>query len=331
LIGKELEDKIGSMSKFPDKIPLPAEIFKKRAERRKEILSTTMKGVWLRIAVISAELIGFFYLDSSALLLDALSSVMDIGASLLLMLCVGLAAKPPDRHHPFGHGRFEPVAGLQLGIFLVAIGTYLGYSQLSIAVSESYTKAISAYAWMIPLAAVFLLEIGYQYLRKVAKKQNSPALRAEAIHYRIDSVSSLFAVVALGFGAYFPKYSHLLDHIGALSIAIFMIGIGVKATLENLNQILDRVPAPEYFKRVHEAAMRVEEVLATEKIRIQSYGPDAHVNIDIELDPKLSVEIAHEITQKVRFEIQTEWPAVRDVIVHVEPYYENDHSSIEWL
>jgi cation diffusion facilitator family transporter len=319
------------MSKFPDKIPLPEEIFKKRAERRKEILFTTIKGVSLRLTVILAEIIGFIYLGSSALLLDALSSVMDIGASLILMLCVGLADKAPDRHHPFGHGRFEPIAGLQLGIFLVVIGGYLGYQQLSVVVSDPSGEAISAYAWMIPLAAVFLLEIGYQYLKRVAKRQNSPALKAEAIHYRVDSLSSLFAVVALGFAAYFPKHSHLLDHIGAFAIAIFMIGIGTKATLENLNQLLDRVPSPEYFKTVHKAAMNVTEVMATEKIRIQSYGPDAHVNIDIELDPSLSVEVAHAITQKVRYEIQKAWPAVRDVIVHVEPYYENDHSSIEWL
>ena len=319
------------MSKFPDKIPLPEEIFKKRAERRKEILSTTIRGISLRLTVILAEIAGFAYLGSSALLLDALSSIMDILASLILMLCVGLAAKAPDRHHPFGHGRFEPIAGLQLGIFLVVIGGYLGYQQLSVAISEPSGVAISAYAWMIPLAAVFLLEIGYQHLKRVAKKQNSPALKAEAIHYRVDSLSSLFAVVALGFAAYFPKYSHLLDHIGAFAIAIFMIAIGTKATLENLNQLLDRVPSPEYFRTVHKAAMNVTEVMATEKIRIQSYGPDAHVNIDIELDPALSVEVAHAITQKVRYEIQKAWPAVRDVIVHVEPYYENDHSSIEWL
>ena len=55
------------------------------------------------------------------------------------------------------------------------------------------------------------------------------------------------------------------------------------------------------------------------------YGPDAHVSIDIEVEPTLSVEEAHEITQKVRQAIQVGWPSVRDVIVHVEPFYENDH------
>lgn len=313
------------MTKFPDKIPIPLEVFAQRKERKRQILHTSLRGVWLRCAIVLMELWGFWMLDSSSLLLDALSSLLDIGASCLLMLCIGLADKPPDRHHPFGHGRFEPIAGLQLGVFLVFIGGYLAVKQAVALASETSSLPMNPHAWLIPAAAVALLEMAYQHMKKVAKKQNSPALLADAVHYRIDSVSCLFAVVALSFGAYFPKYSLMLDHAGAIFIALLMVGIGVKAAWGNLHQILDRVPSEEYFARVHAASMRVPGVMATEKLRIQSYGPDAHVSIDVEVDPLLSVEVAHAITQRVRLEIQKEWPAVRDVIVHVEPYYANDH------
>jgi len=298
----------------------PSSVSEKREERRKEILHTILRGVWLRLIIILAEIIGFFYLSSSSLLLDGLSSLLDIGASLLLYLCVHLADKPPDRNHPFGHGRFEPVAGFQLGVFLVIVGGYLGVKQCIAAVQETSLAAINSYAWIIPLVAVVFLEIGYRHLKRVARKQNSSALLADAIHYRIDAISSLFAVLALALGAYFPKYSLTLDHTGAGLIALFMIGIGVKAAWENLHPLLDRAPDKSYFKAVHEAAMRVKGVKGTEKLRIQYYGPDAQVSIDIEVDPLLTVELAHLITQKVRVEIQKSWPAVRDVIVHVEPY-----------
>ncbi|MCB1136629.1 MAG: cation transporter, partial [Chlamydiia bacterium] len=76
---------------------------------------------------------------------------------------------------------------------------------------------------------------------------------------------------------------------------------------------------------VRTAALRVPGVRETEKIHLQVYGPDALVGIDIEVDPKMPVDEAHDITQKVRAEIQKDWPAVRDVIVHVEPYYPGDH------
>jgi divalent metal cation (Fe/Co/Zn/Cd) transporter len=89
--------------------------------------------------------------------------------------------------------------------------------------------------------------------------------------------------------------------------------------------MMDRIPNPRFFEKVKNAARSVDGVEETEKIRIQLYGPDAHVDIDIEVDPHLTVEVAHKISQQVRAEIQKKWTAVRDVTVHVEPYYPNDH------
>lgn len=94
---------------------------------------------------------------------------------------------------------------------------------------------------------------------------------------------------------------------------------------DNLHQLLDRIPATHYFDTVKQAARRVKGVFGTEKIRIQLYGPDSHVDIDIEVEPEMSVLAAHEISQQVRVEIQKDWPAVRDVTVHIEPFYPNDH------
>ena len=316
------------MTQFPQRIGPPLIFYQKREERRQSMVRIALRGVMLRGWIVLAELWGFFYFSSSSLLLDALSSLFDIAMSLLLVLCICLADRPPDRHHPFGHGRFEPVAGLQLGLFLAILGGVLAYKQIIATVQERCSYEIASCAFLLPLGAMILLELGYRHLRRVAKEQNSPALFADAIHYRIDSISSLFATIALFLGSYVVPCSLILDHLGALLIALFMMGIGSKAAWENLHQILDRIPKASYFKVVHLAAMSVKGILATEKIRIQSYGPDAHVSIDIEVDPKLSVEVAHEMTQHVRLAIQTAWPSVRDVIVHVEPYYENDHTVL---
>ena len=313
------------MSKFPDKITVPQDVLLLREERRRCMVSAARRGVLFRSGIIIAEWIGFLYLGSAALLLDALSSLIDVAASLFLILCIRLADRPPDRHHPFGHGRFEPLAGFQLGVFLTGIGGWMFFRELTASFESDPWFVRSCDGWLVPMSAVVLLEIGYRHLRYTAKKQNSPALAADAIHYRIDSINSVFATIALLLGVYFPGYSHLLDHLGALVIAAIMVIIGMRAAKGNLDQILDRVPEDLYFQKVQTAALSIPGVLATEKIRIQSYGPDAHVSIDIEVEPDVSVESAHRITQLVRAEIQKQWPSVRDVIVHVEPYYEGDH------
>jgi len=289
------------------------------------MMLTARRGVALRSIIILAEILGFVFLNSSALLLDALSSLIDIASSLFLIFCIRFADKPPDRNHPFGHGRFEPIGGLQLGLLLAVIGGGMLIQQVSALSTVSEEKVIQPLTWLIPLGAVILLEISYQHLKRTAKRQHSPALLADAVHYRIDGINSLFAMVALLFAAYYPQYSNLCDHLGAVVIALLMVGIGIFAAKSNLNQLLDRAPPSEYFEKVKLAALNVEGVMATEKIRIQLYGPDAHVSIDVEVLPELSVELAHELTQRVRAEIQREWPAVRDVIVHVEPYYPGDH------
>lgn len=316
------------MPKFPPSIPLPEHVEKSRLQRRRQMMMTARRGVLLRCCIILAEGLGFVFLHSQSLLLDSLSSLFDVVASLFLIFCIRFADRPPDRNHPFGHGRFEPIAGLQLGLLLAGVGLGMLVQQISEMQSTTPREAaIHPLTWLIPCGAVILLEMAYRHLKHTAKEQKSPALLADAVHYRIDAINSLFAMFALLLAAYYPSYGSFFDHLGAVTIATLMIGIGSVAAWKNLHQLLDRVPDNIFFERVRKAAMKVDGVLETEKLRIQMYGPDALVSIDIEVFPDLSVELAHHLTQQVRAEIQKEWPAVRDVIVHVEPFYPNDHKE----
>jgi cation diffusion facilitator family transporter len=313
------------MNKYPESVPLPGSVQQSRLERRQQMIRMAKHGVLFRGIIILAELAGYALFNSSALILDAISTCFDIASSIFLIFCIRLADKPPDRNHPFGHGRLEPFAGLQLGVFLVIISIALIVQQTFASTHALVNTRISAFSWLIPFIAVILLEIAYHRLKRTAKKQNSPALLADAMHYRIDAINSVFATIALILAAFIPRYSALFDHIGALLIAILMGIIGAFAMRNNIHQLLDYVPSEKFFSLVKEAALRVEGVLATEKILIQTYGPDAHVDIDIEVAPDLSVEVAHQLAQAVRAEIQKAWPSVRDVIVHTEPYYPGDH------
>ncbi len=316
------------MLEYPKKLNPPIAVVRKRKERRKKLVQTASWGVIIRSMIIIFELFGVWLFASSALLMDALASIVDVVSSLLLIVFIRLADRPPDDNHPFGHGRYEPLVGLQLGLLLLVVGVGMLVQQLFKFYEASSTAVdvlMDSRAWIFPVVAVVLLEICYQVISRAAKKQNSPAMKADAFHYRIDAITSLFAAIALVCAALFPSWSHVIDHFGALLIALLMIVLGAYASRENVHQLLDHTPDASFFAKVRTAAMRAEGVLGTEKLGIQLYGPDAHVDIDVEVDPTLSVVVAHEISQKVRVEIQKEWPAVRDVIVHIEPYYPNDH------
>ncbi|KAF3363106.1 Uncharacterized protein PHSC3_000291 [Chlamydiales bacterium STE3] len=312
------------MNRFPDPLQLPKEVPIARQERVEVLVRSSTRGIIARLLVATVELVASVAFGSAALFMDALATAIDIATSIFLIFSFKFADRPPDRNHPFGHGRLEPLAGLQLGILLVVVGVGMAAYQFSNAVTEEHVL-ISPYLWIIPLGATVLFEICYQFMMRSANKQHSPALAADAWHYRVDGVTSLVAAIALILVAFLPNWGILIDHLGASFISIMMVVTGAKAARKNLNQLIDAIPEEGFFEKVKCAAMRVNGVFATEKIRIQHYGPDAHVNIDIEVEPALTVEKAHEISQQVRVEIQKEWPFVRDVIVHIEPYYPNDH------
>ncbi len=313
------------MTQFPKPIPLPDQVSIERVKRAKQLLWAARLGIFIRVAIILCEFAGVLLFGSAALLMDALSSSLDIVTSLLLMLFIRLAHRPPDENHPFGHGRYEPLAGLLIGILMIVVGLGMGSLQLFEISQPDDKSSIVPFLWIIPFAAMILLEISYQVMVRVAKRRHSPALAADAVHYRIDGLTSLFAAVALFIGSYMPDWSTEIDYMGAFFISVLMIVIGSFAVRNNLHQLMDHVPDADFFHRVRKAASRVDGVLGTEKIRIQLYGPDAHVDIDVEVDPKLPVDAAHCISQFVRAEIQKDWPQVRDVTVHIEPYYPEDH------
>jgi len=316
------------MAGFPDPIVLPDTISQSRTQRNRALLKAAKWGVLIRFSIIVFEMIGYLIFGSAALKMDALSSLVDVAATILLIFFIKLADKPPDRNHPFGHGRYEPLAGLQLGISMILIGGGMLIHETFQFFQTPEVIAISRWAWTIPFVAVILLEISYRFVMRTALRENSPALAVEAAHYRVDGITSLLATIALIAAAYFPHLSWGIDQMGAIFIALFMVILGITAARSNIDQLLDRVPNPEFFKRVRLSALKVAGICDTEKIRIQLYGPDAQVWIDVEVDPQLSVEQAHKISQEVRAAIQKDWPAVRDVIVHIEPFYPNDHPPL---
>lgn len=312
-------------SAFPQPVEPQEEARQARDVRTRRLTRVTLAGVGVRLVIVAAELAGVVVYGSATLLVDALASLADVAASLLLVAAIRLAARPPDDDHPFGHGRYEPLAGLQLAVFLTGVGLYLFLRQLWSAATSVTEGDLSLVAASIPLVAAALLEIVSRLIRNIGRRHRSSALLAEAVHFRIDAVTSFIAAAGIAIAWTAPHYGHLIDHTSAMVLAAVVVWLGVRSVFENLHQLMDRVPEGASFERVRAAAAAVEGVLEVEKIRIQHAGPDAHVDIDIEVDPAIRVDEAHRIAQHVRATIQSSWPSVREVVVHVEPFYEGDH------
>lgn len=310
---------------FPRPLPLPQGVLEARQRRKEQLVRSVRQAMLLRLGIALLELAVVFLFGSAALLLDALSSLTDIVGSALLIACIAMAARPPDADHPFGHGRYEPLIGLGLAVVLVVAGGGLFLSQLSLLFQEKVPEPLPSFLWIVPFFAACTLEVASWIVRRSASQMHSSALAVEAAHYRIDAMTSVAAAVALFLAEYSEGWSYFFDHLGAAVIAAIMILLGLMGMRKNVQQLTDRIPHDDHFEMVRTAALSVSGVLGTEKLRIQAYGPDAFVSIDVEVDPTLTVEVAHQISQQVRVAIQQAWPSVQDAIVHIEPFYPGDH------
>lgn len=310
------------------KYQIPQSIIDFRLKRFSMMVRIAKFSIAIRVFLVLIEMTVFSFYTSTSLLMDSLSLSLDIVASIFFLICIRFAAKPPDSDHPFGHGRAEPLIGMQLGLIMIVIGIIMLFQQTAALFSSSGNSMQQKYLWVVPLLAACCLEFGYQILKRAAKKHKSPALLAESSHFRIDALGSIIAFFALAFASVFSEIGRACDQIGGCFIAILMIILGFKAALKNIHQLVDRIPSEEYFSLVEKAALAVKEVKATEKIRLQVYGPHAHVNIDIEVHPKMNVLKSHEIAKEVRLAIQKAWPMVQDVIVHVEPYQQKREGGV---
>ena len=303
----------------------PGAVRDARRRRTRRLVVAGGIGVGVRSAVIAAEFAAYFLCGADVLLVDAAASLADVAASLAILAAVKVAEKPPDEDHPFGHGRFEPLAGLQLGVLIVLLGAALGGRAAWAAATTPAAAVLPLWAAAVPLLAAVFLEATGRAVAAVGRREHSTALVAEAAHYRVDAATSLVAAAGLAAAAFAPEWGGLLDRAGAVVLAALMVGLGAAAARENLHQLVDRAPDDDRFDLVQAAAAAVAGVLAVEKIRIQHAGPDAHVDIDVEVDPAETVCEAHRTAQHVRAAVQAAWPSVREVVVHVEPYYPGDH------
>ncbi|MCA9015826.1 MAG: cation transporter [Planctomycetaceae bacterium] len=310
---------------FPDALELSDDVTRVRRRRTARLIKVAWLGILVRLFVIVMELVGLWFLGHSVLLVDALASCADVFTSLAILFAIRLAEQPPDEDHPFGHGRYEPLAGFQLGILILIVGTGTFAYQLFAAISHTQFEVIGWVSWTIPLFAAILLELTCRVVLRMAQQEKSSAMIAEAYHYRVDAITSFVAAFGLIVASQIPSYGHLIDHITAMILAVIMVYLGWVAARENLHELTDKIPHQKYFDQVKASAMKVEGVLDVEKVRIQTAGPDAHVNIDIEVNPNETVDQAHLTAQQVRHQIQHDWPSVLEVVVHVEPYYEADH------
>ena len=254
---------------------------------------------------------------STSVVATGLEFVGDVLASTFVLVGMLMASKLADSEHPYGHGRFETLAGLVVGIILAAGGAGICWRSLQ-NIGQTHAPP-SAYAIWPLLGAILVRSVMSRIKFKVGRRIQSASLVADAWNDSVDILSCAAASVALGLTLYNPARFLAVDHYGGFTVGLVVIVTGLRVTRDTSLDLVDTMPEGKSLDEIRKAALEVDGVLGVEKCFARKTGLQHHVDLHLEVDPNLTVWEAHDIATRLRISLCERLDWVADVLVHVEP------------
>ncbi|CAN8140595.1 cation diffusion facilitator family transporter [Thiomicrorhabdus sp. 6S2-11] len=284
----------------------------------------TIASVSVAITLLVIKFYAWLQTDSVSILASTLDSAFDIIASLMIMMAVYIAQIPADKEHRFGHGKAEPLAALAQSVFIAGSAVYLMVYSLERIWTQAEVEKVNIGLAVMILSLV--LTTGLVIFQKyVVRKTESTAIAADALHYLSDVLATLLIIVSLFFVSL-----NWIDPLLAILIAVWILHSAYQIAKDSLNQLLDRELSDEMRAEISEIILSTPQVLGFNDLRSYQSGPNRFVQLDLELDDKLTLLAAHDIAEQVTSRLKTRFENL-DVIVHQEPAsLRHDHSHHTW-
>lgn len=281
-------------------------------------IRTTILGIGVSLVLIFVKGLAGYFGNSYALIADATESGADILSSGLLWIGLRVALKEPDKEHPYGHGKAEPLAAIAVSLFLVGAAVWIAWNAIGfIRTPHALPKAFTL--WVL-LFVIGVKEVLFRYVLSIGKKINSQAVKADAQHHRSDSITSVAAFIGITIALIGGEGYEGADDWAALLASGFIFYNAIIILRPALNEIMDAAPSDEIVEKVRDIASAVPQVKAIEKCYVRKMGFDYFVDIHIEVDGQLSVTQGHTISHRVKDAILNSSLRVLNVLVHVEPH-----------
>lgn len=282
-----------------------------------QALRATYWSVFGNLCLAIAKGVTGYVGNSYALIADAIESSTDVFASLLVLFGLHYATKPPDKNHPYGHGRLEPLITFAVVGFLVFSASLIAYESIRHIrtphpLPEKYTLAVLA-------VIVVIKEAFYRIVAKVGKETQSTSLTADAWHHRSDAITSLMAFLGIATALYMGEGFQAADDWAALMASVFIIYNAVLIFRPALSEIMDENNYPFFVEQIREVAANTPGVLGTEKCFVRKMGMSFQVDLHMIVAGDISVREGHDIAHLLKDRLQARWPEITDVHIHVEP------------
>ncbi|MCG7585397.1 cation diffusion facilitator family transporter [Photobacterium sp. OFAV2-7] len=255
---------------------------------------------------------------SQALVADGVHSFSDLVTDTAILIGSRYWTAPADKGHPYGHGRFETLTNIFIGVLLAFVGLGIGWDSISSLGHDSTTKP-GMLAFVAALASILVKEALYRWTVTQAKRINSRALHANAWHHRSDALSSLPVAVAVIANLFFPDL-HYLDQVAALIVTAMILKAAFEILWPALLELTEAEADSEIEDKIQSYAESDPDIREVHAIRSRRTGSTILLDFHLLVEPSMSVDHAHTISENFKSHILKQIDEVVDVIIHIEPY-----------
>jgi cation diffusion facilitator family transporter len=257
---------------------------------------------------------------SVAILSEALNSTIDLVASVIAFVAVRRADEPADVEHPYGHEKVENVAASIEGVLIIGGGAFIIIESMGRLVNGN-TKVESLGLGIAVIAFSTLSATGVSlFLRRQARKHDSPALQGDAAHLGADAFTSAGVLIALALVQL--TGAEQLDAAVAIVFSGFIIFTGLNIIRRAAGILVDEAPPPEEMDRIEAAIARARadepEVVGYHKLRARTTGRRRYIELHVQFKSGTGLERAHEVAHELRNAIEADLGNA-EVLIHVEP------------
>lgn len=243
--------------------------------------------------------IGLAY-SSLALISDGIHSLSDVITSVIGLVEIKIASKPPDKSHPFGHSRFEPLFAFFIGLALFLVAYEIARDSIG-RLLAGISIEVNSIMLGVAVISILVKEAMTQYTLWIGKKLNNQILIADAYHHRSDILSSLTVLAGLLLQKFGFTYG---DALAGFIVAFFIGKVAIEIILQNVNYLTGTSPPFEVCEKIKETALSVKNVMGVHDLRAHYVGPKLHVELHIEVPPNLTLKEAHNISEEVKKRIE---------------------------
>ena len=276
----------------------------------------TLVGLATNIVLAIFKLLAGIFGFSYAMIADSIHSFSDCFATGTVYVGIRIGEKPPDKSHPYGHANAEIIAAFLVALIILATGVYVGVSSIQL-IAHKHFETPATIALVAAATSIVIKEALFRYTLKVGKKNNSPAVVANAWDHRSDAYSSIAALAGILGARLGVPY---LDPVAGLVVSAFIIKMSLSLLRPNIGVLMDESPSEAVLDKIRATALEIGGVKAVDSIRAHRLGSSFTVDIEIAVDSSLTVKQGHQVAEEVKSGLLSEVEHVQDVIVHVNPY-----------